>query len=268
MITRSRRTTPVIAVVLMAVLATACSSAAAGGSGQGRKLVGLFALTPGRVEGAQITGSWFRMLQPGGTVAKGPYMINGDSSADGGRATLLEPGTAGGLRSGAYQSQPSPAFDPNGNSTASAIMTPAKFFGVEFSISTNPVDPQTRTNVPPPTVVLHGSSLSADLSSWAASWNNQDFNQGAPKPVQSTAAKAPGQAQAQRVWDWVSQRWLDSTAQPDVTGADATGTFDSATGAFVLHWTSRIVGGPFNGFTGLWHLEGVFKAQAAAPSGA
>ncbi|HZU78747.1 MAG TPA: hypothetical protein VE991_02425, partial [Acidimicrobiales bacterium] len=140
---RPRRAASVIAVVLMATLTAACSSAGAGSTDQSRKLVGLFQLTPGAVDGTQITGSWFRMLQPGGTVAKGPYMINADSSADSGKATLLAPGTAGGLRSGAYQSQPSPAFDSHGNSTANAIMTPTKFFGVEFSISTNPVDPQT-----------------------------------------------------------------------------------------------------------------------------
>jgi hypothetical protein len=195
-------------------------------------------------------------------------MRNADSPADGGLATLLEPGTAGGLRTGGYQSQPAPGFDSKGNSLAGAIMSPTKFFGVKFSISTNRVDLQTKTAVAPPMVWLKDDKLTADLSSWAASWNNQDFNQGAPKPVLSTGAKAPGQQQAERVWDWVSQEWLNSSPKPTVNGSDATGTYNPSTRAFVLEWTSLIVGGPFNGFTGYWHLEGVYQTSGLAPPGA
>jgi len=36
------------------------------------------------------------------------------------------------------------------------------------------------------------------------------------------------------------------------------GTYDSATHAFVITGASEIVGGPFNGFTGYWHLPGTF----------
>ena len=36
------------------------------------------------------------------------------------------------------------------------------------------------------------------------------------------------------------------------------GTYDATTGAFTLTWKSLIVGGPFNGFIGLWHLVGHF----------
>lgn len=266
-----RRMATALVLVAVAVGAAACSSgsgASTTSAGGSRQLVGLFRLSPGQVSGTQVTGSWFRMLQPGGKPGTGPYMVNSDSPADGGQVTLLAPGTQGGLRTGGYQSQPAPAFDTGGNSLAAAIITPTKFFGVRFSISTNRLDPQTRTDVAPPTVVLDHGKLKADLSSWAASWNNQDFNQGAPKPVSSTGAKAPGQAQTERAWDWVSRRWLDAAPKPTVTGAGATGTFDPGTGRFVLEWTSLIVGGPFNGFTGMWHLEGVFQAAAPAPSGA
>jgi hypothetical protein len=260
------------ATVLVLTTAVACSTnktaASTVSAGAGRELVGLFRLAPGTAVGDQLTGTWFRMLQPGGNPTSGPYMRNADSPADGGLATLLQPGTSAGLRTGGYESQPTPAFDAEGNSLADAITTPTKFFGVKFSISTNKVDPQTRTQVAPPTVWLKDGKLTADLSSWAASWNNQNFNQGAPKPVLSTGAKALGQAQAERVWDWVSQQWLESEAKPTVSGADATGTFDPDTGAFVLEWTSLIVGGPFNGFTGFWHLQGVFKPSGPAPAGA
>ena len=266
-----RRMGVVPALVSLALLVGACSSGSkpvATAASGARQLVGLFRLSPGQVKAGQITGSWFRMLQPGGNPDKGPYMVNADSPADGGQATLLSPGTQGGFRTGGYQSQPDPAFDSGGNSLAGAIIAPTAFFGVRFSISTNQVDLQTKTDVAPPTVVLQNGTLRADLASWAASWNNQNFNQGAPKPVSSTGAKAPGQEQTTRAWDWVSRRWLDAAPKPTVTGTGATGTFNASTGAFVLQWTSLIVGGPFNGFTGLWHLEGVFQPSASAPTGA
>ncbi|MCU1499109.1 MAG: hypothetical protein JWM47_3062 [Acidimicrobiales bacterium] len=232
------------------------------------ELVGLFRLTPGAASGDKITGTWFRMLQPGGDAQHGPYMKNADSPAAGGEATLLAPGTSGGLRSAGYQSQPAPAFDGTGNSLADAITLPTRFFGVKFSISTNKVDPQTQTEVPPPTIRLKDGKLTADLTSWAASWNNQQFNQGAPKPVVSTGAKAPGQEQAERVWDWVAQRYLEAAPKSTSTGKGATGTFDLKARTFVLEWTSYIDGGPFNGFTGLWHLEGTFEPSGRAPDAA
>jgi hypothetical protein len=37
------------------------------------------------------------------------------------------------------------------------------------------------------------------------------------------------------------------------------GTYDRSIHAYSLEWTSHIDGGPFNGFTGMWHLEGTFE---------
>jgi len=255
-------------VMAAATLLSSCSSAAKShAANKGQELVGLFRLSAGADTGGRLTGTWFRMLQPGGKVASGPYMINANSKADGGRVTLLKPGSSGGLRTDGYQSQPSPAFDAGGNSAAGAITAPTAFFGVRFSISTNEVDLQTKTKVPPPTVFLKDGKLTADLSSWAASWNHQNFNQGAPKPVTSTQAQAAGQRQTERVFDWVSQKWLAAAPKATATGSGATGTYDPQTKAFVLQWTSYIVGGPFNGFTGVWHLEGTFQPASAAPAG-
>lgn len=234
----------------------------------GKQLVGLFRLDPGRVSDGEVEGSYFSMVQIGGTPEKGPFMRNADSSAREGEVTLLQPGTSGGFRSAGFQSQPKPAFAPNGDSRADAITAPTRFFGVRFSISTNAVDPQTRTSVAPPTVRLVDGRLEADLSSWAASWNNQDFNQGAPKPVTSTDAKAPGQAEAGKVWDWVAGTYLDAAPPSATKGAPARGTYDPKTKRFTLEWTSLISGGPFNNFTGLWHLEGTFEPDEAAPDGA
>jgi hypothetical protein len=268
----SARSAILIVIVLTATAGSACSSDATAANKappQGRReLVGLFKLAPGAVTGGRVTGSWFEMLQPGGNPDSGPYMRNADSRADGGLATLLQPGVSGGLRTGGYQSQPTPGFATDGNSLADAIMSPAKFFGVKFSVSTNRIDLQTKTEVAPPMVWLKGDKLTADLASWAASWNNQNFNQGAPKPVSSTGAKAPGQEQVEKVWDWVSDEWLESSPKPTVSGADASGTYDPATHSFVLDWTSLIVGGPFNGFTGFWHLAGVYEPSGSSPTNA
>ena len=164
-------------------------------------------------------------------------MKNTNSSADHGFATLLTPGTEGGLRTGSYQSQPTPAFDAGGNALASSILTPTEFSGFKFSVSTNRTDPQTRTMVPPPTVVVHDGVLTANLSSWSASWDKQDFNQGAPKPGRNA-------------------------------GASATGAIDVGTGHFYVEWTSVFVGGPFNGFTGIWRLQGVYQPSGHAVAGA
>jgi hypothetical protein len=252
-------------IAVTVIVAARCSSQNADATSTTSQLIGLFRLTPGTDTGNQVTGTWFRMLQPGGNPTNGPYMINADSPADHGQVTLLSPGTSGGLRTAGYQSEPTPAFSAQGNSLASAITKPTEFFGVDFSISTNQVDPQTQADVAPPTVVFKEGKLSANLSSWSASWNNQNFNQGAPKPVPNTQAKAPGQAKAQRVWDWVSGKFLSAAPAATVAGTNATGIYDPQTRAFTLQWTSHIQGGPFNGFTGLWHLQGYFEPGKRAP---
>ena len=75
--------------------------------------------------------------------------------------------------------------------------------------------------------------LSGQLQAFSASWNKQFFNQGSPKPDGST---------------------------PGLTSL-ITGTYDADTKAYTLEWTSQIVGGPFNKFSGFWHLEGVFEPR-------
>ncbi|MBV9042055.1 MAG: hypothetical protein JOZ68_13700, partial [Acidimicrobiia bacterium] len=204
-----------------------------------------FALTAGACPSGGAAGTYFRMVQPSGTVASGPFVSNGDSTCADKTYTLLSPGVDGGVVTGAYQPAPSPAFDGQGNSLANRITVPATFFGVRFGLSTDPHDLQTGAAVPPLAVQADSAGkLSGDLRAWEATWNKQDFNQGSPKP--------------------------DGT-MPKLT-TPAHGTYDASTGAFVLEWTSTIVGGPFNEFTGSWHLAGTFRptgttaaAAAAAP---
>jgi hypothetical protein len=198
-------------------------------------LNGLFRLTAGAQSGAgAATGSYFRMIQPGGTLAAGPFLANADSAATDKTYTLFTPGTDGGLISGIYQPQPATGFDSGGNSLSGRLIVPTAFFGVKFGISTNATDLQTGGTTALPTISVNESGqLSGDLRALDASWNNQQFNQGSPKPDGS---------------------------HPGLT-ADLTGTYNSSTRAFSIDWSSLIVGGPFNGFTGKWHLEGTFVAN-------
>lgn len=217
---------------LVGVLAAVLALAACGdgdrddgaGTAGATTIAGLLGITAGTCDGGQLAGSWFRMVQPGGTVTDGPFVANPDSTCADHDVTPLRPGTDGGLRLGAYQPQPEPNFLPDGTSAAAAIIDPQGFFAVRFGVSTNEVDPQTGSSVPAPSAAVDGSTLTVDLRSLAVSWNGQYFNQGAPAP--------------------------------DGTGGAATGTYDATTGAYALDWTTTVAGGPFDGFTGIWHLEG------------
>lgn len=202
-------------------------------------LSGTLPITGGRCGGGGVTGSYFRMILPTGNRS-GPFIQNGDSTCPSDTTfTPLQPGTDGGLAVGGYQAQPNPTFDGAGNSLANRLTAPAKFFGVNFSTATNPTDPQTGTPVPAPSLSLGADgTLTGDLRAFAASWNGQHFNQGAPKPDGSS----PG-----------------NTTAP-------TGSLDPSTGAFTLEWTSQIVGGPFDDFTGLWHLEGQLPSSGGGVS--
>ncbi len=196
------------------------------------ELVGLFRIEPGECgDGGVETGSWFRMVQSGGDLEDGPFVPNGDSPCDDPTWLPLEPGDDGGLLTGEFQEHPDPAFNDDGDALAARLAAPATWFAVDFALATNPIDPQTGTEVDAPRVEHDGAGgLAGDLRAFAAAWNGQHFNQGAPKPDGET----PGHTQP------------------------VTGTFDPATGAYTLTWASHIVGGPFDGFTGVWHLEGTF----------
>jgi len=99
------------------------------------------------------------------------------------------------------------------------------------------------TRRPAPAIGVAGTQLTGDLRAFGASWNRGHFNQGSPKP--------------------------DGTKPGQTSGPN--GSYDPATQAFTLTWTSLIVGGPFNGFTGSWHFAGTFEpvssvTTAAAPA--
>ena len=223
--------TAVGAIALATLSLTGCGSDKPTTSAAATKLVGLFRVTAGSCAAGAPTGSTFRMLQPNGKPGTGPYVLNGDSRCQDKTTTALTPGADGGLRTGVFQAQPSGPFDATGNGTSAGVVRPQKWFAVAFGIATNQTDPQTKKSTAMPRVDVNGTALSGDLSAFAASWNGQHFNQGAPKP----GGARPG----------------------NTTGP--TGSYDPATKAYTLDWSSQIIGGPFNNFTGIWHLEGTFE---------
>ena len=212
---------------------TASSTSVSTSSSGPQALVGVFKIDPGTCSAAGVTaGSYFRMVQAGGTAAAGPFVPNGDSPCGDKSWNPLLPGTDGGLRTGAYQPQADPAFDAAGNATVKSIAQPVKFFAVNFGVSTNEKDPASGAATKKPAITTDGGKLTGDLDAFAAAWNKQQFNQGGPKPDGSTSG---------------------NTTAPS-------GTYDPATGKYTLEWTSQISGGPFDNFTGVWHLEGTFQA--------
>jgi hypothetical protein len=227
-----------LSVAAAAALLLACFSFAPSADAAPTTLVGTFKLRGGSCSGGHITGTYLRMILPSGG-ANGPYMSNSDSRCSDQSFTPLSPGSDGGLFAGAYQPSPSPAFDSAGNARAGRVTAPARYYGTGFATSTNPVDPQTKTRVPAPRITVHSGTLRADLRSFSVSWNKQYFNQGSPKPNGSY----PGNTRA------------------------ATGTYNASTGAFTLNWTSQVIGGPFDKFTGQWHLEGQFIPAKGTSTG-
>ena len=223
-----------VALVATIALVTACSSSGTKSTaGNGTALIGTFKLIAGDCHGAQPTGTYFRMITPSGTIENGKFFDNPDSTCSDKSITVEKPGSDGGLVAGSFQPNPAKPFDSFGNALSTSIVTPGTFTAIKFGISTNKVDPQTKKTVQAPTIYLNGSTLSGQISAWSAAWNNLYFNQGSPKP--------------------------DGT-RPGLT-SPVSGTYDAATHHFVLTWASQVVGGPFNGFTGYWHLEGTFQPQ-------
>jgi hypothetical protein len=203
---------------------------------QSGALDGTFELTAATDNGGVIGGSWFEMLIPGGAAP----LLNSNSPLANQDYTPLSPGSDGGLQTFAYQPAPSPAFaeekggKPVGNALASRIMQPQEFEGYDFSVVTQSSDPQSGEADPLAQLTTTGGQLAGELTAWAVGWNGQWFNQGAPKP--------------------------DGSLTGGTTAVS--GSFDATSCHYVLEWKSLIVGGPFAGFVGAWHLEGTFLPAA------
>jgi hypothetical protein len=198
-------------------------------------MTGTFRLAAGACNPATgaIKGSYFKLIFPGGNVQSGFFFQNTSSPCFNKSYTTLSPGSQGGLVTGEYQPNPGPAFTKRGDARASAIIRPVRFASVALSLSTQTNDPQTKKAVPLPEIVNNGGRLSGNTEAVSASWKKISFNQGSPKP----GGRRPG------------------LTEP------VSGTYNPRTHAFTLNWTSKIVGGPFTGFIGQWHLTGRFVAR-------
>ena len=224
---------PLVIVSLSAAILGLSASPSYGATGKGKSLVGTFKLSAGKCQAGTTSGTYFRMISPGGSLTSGPFFKNPDSLCADQTYTLASPGTQGGLVTGKYQPNPVPAFSATGGALASDIVQPQGFTAINFSIATSKSDPQTKTSVPPPSITVTKGKLSGQIEAWSASWNNLYFNQGSPKP---------------------------GGTHPGLT-APLAGSYNAKTHAFVITWASQVVGGPFNGFTGYWHLTGKFVAR-------
>ena len=202
-------------------------------SDPGTPLLGLLKLDPGnQAYSGALSGTYFQMLG----------ITNSNSSALDTNYTLLRPGTDGGLRTDAYQGPPNPPFSgvETGNALASRVVLPQSFLNINFSIVTQPLDPQTGTPDPLPNLVAKDGVITGQITDWAAQWNGLSFNQGSPKPDGTYPVLGPSPFGG-----------LAGTTP-------VSGTYDAATRHFVITWRSLIVSGPFNDQTGQWHLEGTF----------
>jgi hypothetical protein len=210
-----------------------------GGGATATPLVGLFKIEPGQqAVSGKVSGTYFRMMN------SGVPLTNGNSPFPTQTYTPLAPGTDGGLSTVEYQQAPSPAFDstfnglPSGNALANRIVQPQTFFQIKFSIITDPTGSGLNpagTSSPVPVILNEGGHLSGQVAAWTAQWNGLSFTQGSPKPDGSLGGE----------WGYGGTTPL-------------TGTYDAATGHYSMSWQSLIQGGPFDGFTGQWFLEGTF----------
>jgi hypothetical protein len=192
-----------------------------------------------------------------GVYASGSYFAMGANNPNGNAALLIPTSSPGGIVLGNYQNfvlDPDVPHPDNWNglggkpgtgysgapTTESDLIETFGFFGVNTYVGTNPVSYQSGNPHPAPTADVDMNScigntcnLSVELSSWEVMWNGSAFEQG-PRPIKSGSFVL------------------------------ATGTYDVVTHAYVLGWASQINGGPFNGVTGYWHLEGTVVPVPAA----
>ena len=221
----ARRTTTGLLGLAAAGVAAAALVGAPSQAASSKTLNGTFRLAPGKFSDGKASGTYFRMItgKRGGTTQ---YLANPDSRSRDKTFTLGRPGRDGGLATGRFQAHPDPPFDGSGNARANKIIQPEAYTAIRFSVATLKKDPQSKKDSAVTSASVNGRRLTIRVPGYTAEWNKQYFNQGAPKP--------------------------------DGTGAAATGTYNAKTKRFVVTWTSKISGGPFNGFSGFWHLEGTF----------
>jgi hypothetical protein len=233
--TRAARRMPRPAALALIVLTVGSLTPLTGSSASAQSsvpLVGTFWIAGGACNPVTkaVSGSYFRLIFPKGNVHTGFFFQNSTSPCFDKSYTTIFPGTQGGPVTGTFQPGPTRAFARNGDARARAIMLPVPFAGIDLTLSTQSIDPQTRQAVPAPTIRVTGGRISGNLEAVSAAWKNIYINQGSPKP---------------------GGLRLGLTVP-------VSGRYNTRARAFVMDWTSQIVGGPFTRFIGQWHLVGKF----------
>ncbi len=223
-----RRTATALAGLSAGALAAAALIGAPSQAASARALNGTFKLAPGKFSDGKARGTYFRMIT-GRSGGRTQYLSNPDSRSRDKSYTLGRAGRDGGLATGRFQSHPDPVFDGKGNARANRIIRPEPYTAIRFSVATLKKDPQTKKSSAVTSATVNGRRITLRVPGFTAEWNDQYFNQGAPKP--------------------------------DGSGSPASGAYNPKTRHFVITWTSKISGGPFNGFSGFWHLEGTFSPR-------
>jgi hypothetical protein len=223
-----RRTATGLAGLSISAVAAVALIGAPSQAASTRAMNGTFKLAAGKFSGGKASGTYFRMIT-GRSGGKTQYLSNPDSRSRDKSYTLGRPGKDGGLATGRFQPDPSPAFDGKGNARANRIIKPEAYTAIRFSVATLKKDPQSKKTSAVTSASVNGRRITLRVPGYTAEWNKQYFNQGAPKP--------------------------------DGSGSPASGAYNPKTKHFVIKWTSKIRGGPFNGFSGFWHLEGTFSPR-------
>ena len=78
----------------------------------------------------------------------------------------------------------------------------------------------------------------------------------APAPIALLEAQTYAVEAARKARETVRKSALSGGGLPGKTSR-VTGTINGS--SYSITWTSQIVGGPFNNFTGLWHLTGTYS---------
>jgi hypothetical protein len=216
-------------------LASGCSGSATAAAPS--KLSGVFKLTAGHCSTAHAkpTGSYLMVV----SAAQGHAVPNPRGGCANAEYTVLQPGTDGGLETGRFQGQPTPAFDANRDSTVRRIIEPATFGHFRLGFATSPRDEQDAPSgapaYPPPAALNDHGTLSVDLRSLVMTYAGR---------ANATCAQSFGLG----CWD------LGSRA--------AGGTYDATTHHFVIDWFTGESFTP-KGDSVEVHLEGTFVSQPA-----
>jgi hypothetical protein len=238
----SRRTQFFAALVSSVLVISSCGSGNSSAMvevGPNGEVKGVFSVDPGMCGSfGPESGSWFRMIEPGGNALQGPFVTNFDSMCPDQAYSLLSPGTTG-FRAGKFQKHPRPGFDAATNGLANEIIGPTRFYSVNFALSSEDISPLTGKSLPPPKFMVVDESGNEDSDDWTLmasleslyiAWNGEYVEQGAPHP----------------------EGFVGGTTSPR-------GSINMKTGRYNLNWKSQINGGAFDGYIGEWHLEGIFS---------